>query len=31
MIEAKAQAKAGVALVRFADEMYEALLDIGRD
>jgi hypothetical protein len=30
-IEAKAQAKAGVALVRFADEMYQALLEIGAD
>jgi hypothetical protein len=31
MIEAKTQLKAGVAVVRFADEMYEALLEIGRE
>jgi tryptophan synthase alpha subunit len=31
MSAAKTQAKAGVALIRFADEMYEALLEIGRD
>ena len=31
MSEAKAQAKAGVAIIRFADEMYEALLQIGQE
>lgn len=31
MTEAKTQAKAGVALIRFADEMYEALLEIGQE
>jgi hypothetical protein len=31
MTEAKTQAKAGVALIRFADEMYEALLQIGQE
>jgi hypothetical protein len=31
MSEAKTQAKAGVALIRFADEMYEALLQIGQE
>ena len=31
MIEAKTQVKASVAVVRFADEMYQALLDIGRE
>jgi hypothetical protein len=31
MVEAKAQAKAGVAVIRFADDMWDALLDIGRD
>ena len=31
MTEAKAQAKAGVALIRFADEMYEAPLAIGQE
>jgi hypothetical protein len=31
MTEAKTQAKAGVALIRFADEMYDALLQIGQD
>ena len=31
MSEAKTQAKAGVALIRFADEMFEALLEIGRE
>jgi hypothetical protein len=31
LIEAEAQAKAGVALVRFADDVYRALLDIGRE
>lgn len=31
MIEAKVQFQAGVALIRFADEMYQALLDIGRE
>ena len=31
MTEAKTQAKAGVALIRFADEMYEALLAIGQE
>lgn len=28
---AKTQAKAGVMVIRFADEMWDALLDIGRD
>ena len=31
MSAAKTQAKAGVAVIRFADEMYQALLEIGRD
>ena len=31
MTEAKTQAKAGVAVIRFADEMYEALLQIGQE
>jgi hypothetical protein len=31
MMEAKVQAKAGVAVIRFADDMWDALLDIGRD
>lgn len=31
MTEAKAQAKAGVMVIRFADEMFEALLEIGRE
>ena len=31
MAEAKTQASAGVALIRFADEMYEALLAIGQE
>jgi hypothetical protein len=31
MSAAKTQAKAGVAVIRFADEMYEALLEIGRE
>lgn len=31
MTEAKTQAKAGVAVIRFADEMYEALLAIGQE
>lgn len=31
MIEAKTQVKAGVALIRFADEMWGALLSIGRE
>lgn len=31
MNEAKTQAKAGVALIRFADEMYDALLSIGQE
>ena len=31
MAEAKTQASAGVALIRFADEMYEALLEIGQE
>ena len=31
MIEAKAQAKAAVAVVRFSDEMYQALIEIGRE
>jgi len=31
MSTAKTHAKAGVAVIRFADEMYEALLEIGRD
>lgn len=30
MTTAKTQAKAGVAVIRFSDEMYKALLDIGR-
>ncbi len=30
MTEAKTQAKAGVAVIRFADEMYQALLEIGQ-
>ncbi|ANP46197.1 hypothetical protein [Candidatus Viadribacter manganicus] len=29
MSAAKTQAKGGVALIRFADEMYQALLEIG--
>ena len=29
--EARTQAKAGVALIRFADDMYEALLQIGQE
>jgi flagellin-like hook-associated protein FlgL len=29
MSAAKMQAKAGVAVIRFADEMYQALLEIG--
>ncbi len=28
---AKTQAKAGVMVIRFTDEMWDALLDIGRD
>ena len=31
MSAAKTQAKAGVAVIRFADEMYEALLEIGQE
>lgn len=31
MTQAKTQAKAGVAIIRFADEMWDALLSIGRD
>lgn len=31
MTEAKTQAKAGVAIIRFADEMWDALLSIGRE
>lgn len=31
MAMAKTQAKAGVAVIRFADEMYQALLEIGRE
>lgn len=31
MSAAKTQAKAAVAVIRFADEMYQALLEIGRD
>lgn len=31
MIEAKAQAKAAVAVVRFSDEMFRALIDIGKE
>jgi len=31
MIEAKAQAKAGVALIRFSDEMFDALIAIGQE
>ena len=31
LLQAKTQFQAGVAVVRFADEMYQALLDIGRE
>jgi len=31
MSEAKTQVKAGVAVVRFADEMFDALLQIGKE
>ena len=31
VIEAKTQAKAGVALLRFSDEMFDALLEIARE
>jgi flagellar hook protein FlgE len=31
MSAAKTQVKAGVAVIRFADEMFEALLEIGRE
>ena len=31
MTEARTQAKAGVALIRFSDEMFQALLEIGRE
>jgi len=31
MTEAKTQAKAGVAVIRFSNEMYEALLAIGQE
>jgi len=31
MIEAKTQVKAGVAIIRFADEMWDALLSISRE
>ncbi len=31
MTEAKAQLKAGIALVRFSDEMFSALLEIARE
>jgi flagellar hook protein FlgE len=31
MIAAKTQFKAGVAVVRFADEMWDTLLDIGQE
>lgn len=31
MMEARTQAKVGVALIRFADEMWDALLDIARE
>ncbi len=31
MIEAKTQVKAGVAIIRFADEMWDALLSIGSE
>ena len=31
MSTAKTQAKAGVALIRFADKMYQALLEIGQE
>lgn len=31
MIEAETQAKAGVAVIRFADEMWDALLSIARE
>jgi hypothetical protein len=30
-MEAKTQAKAGVLVIRFADEMWDALLEIGRE
>lgn len=31
MSAAKAQARAGVAVIRFADEMWEALIEIGQE
>jgi hypothetical protein len=31
MSAAKRQAKAGVAVIRFADEMWDALIEIGRE
>lgn len=31
MIEAKAQAKASVAVIRFSDEMWDALIEIGQE
>ena len=31
MSAAKTQAKAGVAVIRFADEMWDALIEIGRE
>ncbi|MBC7770097.1 MAG: hypothetical protein H7124_15040 [Phycisphaerales bacterium] len=31
MSAAKTQAKAGIVVIRFADEMYQALLEIGRE
>ncbi|MEZ5994327.1 MAG: hypothetical protein R3C25_01090 [Hyphomonadaceae bacterium] len=31
MAEAKVQARAGAAVIRFADEMYGALLDLARE
>ncbi|HVK79715.1 MAG TPA: hypothetical protein VM915_03810 [Verrucomicrobiae bacterium] len=31
MTQAKTQAKAGVAIIRFADEMWDALLSIGKE
>ncbi|MBY0563108.1 MAG: hypothetical protein K2P58_02885 [Hyphomonadaceae bacterium] len=31
VVQAKAEVSAGVALVRFTDEMYKALLDVARE
>jgi hypothetical protein len=31
MIEAKTQAKAGIAVIRFSDEMFAALMEIGHE